>query len=229
MLVRKFSLILAIFAVAAFACADRLQAASITWGAATTVAGDTDVSTSGTLVYAVRLYSAASSDPTINGVTFTAPGTNATITGAINQDGIGAPSGFSAVYQQLLGSDSWGSPTTVTLNNLTVGTTYQLQVWANDSRSGAAGQQETFTAGNSVVLNKNVGGTGYGQYAVGTFTASSTTQQFTAHGRRGGRRDDRGHYQDWERLSTDCADRLDVHKPGHSEFRHDNCLWCGYV
>ena len=145
---------------------------AIAWGAATTVAGDSDVSTDGALCYAVRFYSATSTDPTLNGVTFTARGTNVTLT-ASYQDGLGAPSALSAAYRQLLGSDTY-SDTTFTLNYLTVGHPYKIQVWANDARGGAANQTVTFTGTNTVSLNKNVSATGYGQYAIGTFTADAT-------------------------------------------------------
>ena len=154
----------------------------ITWGPATTVSADGEVLKAGTLVYAVRFYSGTNTDPVINGVTFTSPGANLTLPSPWNlQNGLGAPASFSAGYQQLLGSDSW-SDGTLTLNGLTSGRTYALQVWANDARGGASNQIETVTMSNSVNLNKNINGTGYGQYAYGTFTAAATTQAFTIAG-----------------------------------------------
>lgn len=58
-----------IVAATAVAMNTSLYAATIAWGAATTIAADTDVSTSGTLVEAININGAA---VTVNGVSFTA-------------------------------------------------------------------------------------------------------------------------------------------------------------
>jgi hypothetical protein len=72
-----------------------------------------------------------------------------------------------------------------TLNNLTVGKTYELQVWVNDSRLSNLGQNNPglFTSvmdtnGNSVNLEHNVDNIlgGVGQYVIGTFTADAASQ-----------------------------------------------------
>ena len=74
----------------------------------------------------------------------------------------------------------------VTLNNLTYGHSYQVQVWANDSRFYGHDRTEIVTnsGGNAVTLHYNNTGTngGVGQYTIGTFTATSTTQVFTLTG-----------------------------------------------
>ncbi len=75
---------------------------------------------------------------------------------------------------------------TVTLNNLSAGHTYQVQLWANDSRFHGHDRTEIVTnsGGNAVTLHYNNTGTngGVGQYTIGTFTATSTTQVFALLG-----------------------------------------------
>lgn len=110
----------------------------------------------------------------------------------------GAPfSALSAAYSNLLCTAYWNDGTDIgntwaatagyawTLNNLTVGKTYALQVWVNDSRLSNLGQNNPglFTGvmdtnGNSVNLEHNVDNVlgGVGQYVIGTFTADATSQ-----------------------------------------------------
>ncbi|MDD5672792.1 MAG: Ig-like domain-containing protein [Chitinivibrionales bacterium] len=172
---------------------------SITWGAPMNISGDADVSTAGTLVYA---YNWSGINQTINGVTFTGTSSianvgggspynivlaNGTGTVGLNQPYPQAATGLSAAYLALLNNfpavSNPGASFTVTLQNLTVGKTYTVQVWANTSYY-QGGQTVSFTSGNTVVLKKQVnngGGTNYGQYAIGTFTASSTTLPITVN------------------------------------------------
>ena len=80
------------------------------------------------------------------------------------------------------------SPMTLTLNNLSVAQQYQFQFWVNDSRTGAFNTRtETITAGNAVTLQYNTTqtGSGLGQWAIGTFTADATTQNFVIAGLAG--------------------------------------------
>ena len=182
------------------------HAAAITWGAATNISADTDVISPGSLAYA---YTLSNTTTTINGVPFTgsnsttALGTNVSIsgvTGANNPTAFGSGAAgtsygnLSAAYQNLVkGGDYTSAATaiTVTLNNLTVGKTYAVQTWVNDSRAGATATRTanvTSAGGNTVSLAYYVGGTsssvagGTGQYAIGTFTANATTQAFTITG-----------------------------------------------
>ena len=75
----------------------------------------------------------------------------------------------------------------MTLNGLTSGHAYTVQIWVNDSRGGYQYRYEsvTSTGGNSVTLyfapNSNSAGA-VGQYVVGTFTASGTSQAFSVNG-----------------------------------------------
>lgn len=187
-------------------------AANIVWGSATTVSGDSDVDTTGSLVYAVTFGgTAAPPSTTVNGVTFSPfripPPTVSTVTGtfggrtitisespgllfAYNTFGSGsAPfSGLSSSYQSMLGSGVYADQAntiTVSLNGLTSGENYRLQWWTNDSAKlspffGGSFTSTTATAGNAVTLDANVTNLvgGLGQFAIGTFTASGTTQTF---------------------------------------------------
>jgi hypothetical protein len=134
-------------AVFAFGAAQQARAATITWGTATTISGDTDVSTVGTFLGA---YSLNAGGGTINGVTFTSNssgtlGSNFTFstagTGYNSFGGNANPyNGLSTAYKTLLTNDRYGIKTaTVTINNLTIGRQYSVQIWANDSRGTGGG------------------------------------------------------------------------------------------
>jgi hypothetical protein len=110
----------------------------------------------------------------------------------------GAPfSTLPPAYSNLLCTAYWNDGTDIgntwaatagynwTLNNLTVGRTYELQVWVNDSRLSNLGQNNPglFTSvmdtnGNSVNLEHNVDNIlgGVGQHVIGTFSADATSQ-----------------------------------------------------
>jgi hypothetical protein len=180
----------------------------IVWGSPQTVSGDSDVSVIGSLVYAFTFGgTAAPAAATVNGVTFspfTIPGgvvTSATagsvtiteIPGTLfGSNSFGTPSspfsGLSSNYQSLLGSGAYAdNPATITvaLGGLTIGQQYQVQWWTNNSSNILTNFGESFsntmaTAVNSVTLDANTTNTvgGVGQYAIGTFTALGTTQQF---------------------------------------------------
>jgi len=173
------------------------QAAPITWGPATTVSGDSDVNTDGTLVYAFDL---SNTNLTINTVPFAAGNSGTSLGGGIiTMTGVGttytgyssasAPfSGLSPDYQNLLKGGAYGGTgvATNTLNGLIVGHTYKVQFWVNDARSYGIGRTETITSpgGNTITLDYNntdaVGG--FGQYTLGTFTANAASQTFSYKG-----------------------------------------------
>ncbi|MDR1281759.1 MAG: fibronectin type III domain-containing protein [Opitutaceae bacterium] len=196
------------------------QAAVITWGTAQNITGDSDVSTTGSLVYAINFGGRADAtnpvaggsawgavSPTINGVTFLGGDTEddlrvqsgmfstsgATDWTRSDRKGNVAPyTSLSAHYQILLQSSIQQSADeatvtdstfTLTLEGLTEGNTYQVQIWANDSNSAWRGQNSVTLAagGNSVSLDYNVSDTvgGLGQYVLGSFTATATTQEIT--------------------------------------------------
>ncbi len=180
----------------------------IVWGSAQTVSGDSDVNTTGSLVYAFTFGgTAAPASATVNGVAFspfTIPGgivTSATVGSVSLSESPGnlfgsnsfgsssAPfSALSTEYKAILGSGAYADiPTsiTVTLGGLTSGQDYLVQWWTNNASNnspifGGSFSETTATAVNSVTLDANTTNTvgGLGQFAVGTFTASGTVQAF---------------------------------------------------
>ncbi|MCX6873873.1 MAG: hypothetical protein NTW21_08700, partial [Verrucomicrobia bacterium] len=170
----------ALAALAAFALAAAMgtavfvagsaRAAPVAWGIARTVTSDTDVATNGALQYAEHW---GGSNGTINGVAFTAAGVNVT-----KSDGSGATQtvswgqgSLSTTYYNLLRGNWYGAGNaTVSLNNLTSGHPYQVQMWSVDKRYETS-QTETYAG--SPAVSPSIG---TGQYAIGTFTASGTTQ-----------------------------------------------------
>ena len=180
------------------------HAAVVTWGAATNISGNSDVSTAGTFVGALNFGGSTVANTTVNGVTFT--GLN--LTGATNvtsgiftftsatpasaSDAVGsanAPfSSLSAPYRALLSSrvSSFGT-FTLSMSGLATGATYQFEWWSNDSTGPISGPT-TATAGNSVAIarNTNIGAPGgIGQFALGTFVADATGTQAIDFGTQG--------------------------------------------
>jgi hypothetical protein len=181
----------------------------ITWGSATTVSGDSDVSTAGTLLYAYNVGGAGVASTTVNGVTFAsyafpASGafTNSVSVGSVSfvenpgtlwgLNSLGS-SGLSSNYQALLGSAGGANllaTITATLNGLTVGNQYQLQVWSNNSGNGNAPYGLPIlstilgSGANQVTLDANTTNAvgGLGQFVLGTFSASGTSMTFTLNG-----------------------------------------------
>ncbi len=179
----------------------------IRFGTAQNISGASDVSTAGTPVSAYY-FSGGSTSTTVNGVAFTPSqrtgGGNFSIsvsgTGAQNNLNGGTTYGSSnapysnlpSTYQTLLGgaehgdNGSAGAPVTYTQSGLKAGEIYQVQYFVNDSRSLASSRTDAITSagGNSQTLKFNTTGAdgGLGQYAVGTFTAASTSVTFGATG-----------------------------------------------
>ncbi len=176
------------------------HASLVTWGAAQNITGDSDVSTTGTLVGAINLGGAGVGSTTVNTVAFTGlavSGSSVTSgdftlasapAAGVGDNSLG--SGFapftnlSAAYKTLLGTGAFttgGSAFTLALNNLTVNASYELQFWTNFSGFIDIGGSTVATAGNAVTLSPSTnagpsGEGGLGQYAIGTFTANAATQ-----------------------------------------------------
>ncbi|MDF7809242.1 Ig-like domain-containing protein [Pontiellaceae bacterium B12219] len=164
----------------------------ITWNAAEDITGDTDVSISGSSVWAYSF--GAFGSYVINGVTFTGdatPNGNADVAINLGQayTGYGNSSGtfgtLSTAYQGVLTSGAYdgGSSTAITLNDLKLGSEYELQFWINDSRNRSdmdSKPRSATIAGTSNVVDYNTAGAstsdGLGQYIIGTFIADATTQ-----------------------------------------------------
>lgn len=184
----------------------RAGAASIIWDTPTilTLGVDTDVSTTGSLLYAFNLGDIGVTGPTLNGVTFTAFPVTSGVTSAsqgsvtistspvlFSYNFATSPSApytsLTSDYQALVstGLITVGVFNTLTLGlgGLTLGNTYQVQVWASDANGTLSGSpfgdyQTIFTAGNAVTLddnNTNFDG-GVGQWVTGSFTADAATQ-----------------------------------------------------
>ena len=173
------------------------HAANIIWLGATGITGDSDVSTTGTLVGAFNIGGPGVAPTTVNGVTFTGlalTGTSVTSgdfnlsipTAFENSNAFGtgsAPfSGLSAPYQALLSSGAGDETTsfTLTMSALGIGQAYQFQWWCNNSVL-AANFTTTATAGTAVTLGSNPSATGggLGQFATGIFVADAPTEVIT--------------------------------------------------
>jgi hypothetical protein len=159
------------------------DAATITWGAATTIVGDTDVDTVGTLFQAANF---AGNTSTVNGVQFDAftGNTNGNISVNYGQEfatnfGSGQDPFFSlsSDYKELLRSGGIFA-TNVTISGLSNGTEYSIQYWANDSRTQGA-TRTMLVGGVTLDLNDTDADGGVGQWVSGTFTADGSTQSFT--------------------------------------------------
>ena len=184
------------------------QAAIITWDDAVTMSGDTDVSTEGTSEYAYSL-NGANGTKALNGVDFTiaAEGANGVfdnLTSSVNASqgatafaSTTAPwASLSTAYKDVLqgGIYNGADDTTYTLNDLTGGQDYLVQMWITNPSNNTATRDRTasfYGEANNIsttakVIDYNVGnvGGGLGQYIIGTFTtgASDTSISFLAEG-----------------------------------------------
>jgi hypothetical protein len=161
------------------------RAAVITFAAPQDISGDSDVSTSGAFDRGYMFTGAEGTSVTINGVTFVrysiASGDTQTFSSASEAFGSAdAPfASLSADYQTMLRGGFFSVSTTAdfTLNNLTIGDVYQVQVWVNDSRDGVTTTRNQTVSGSlSQAFNVPQVGGGLGQYLIGTFTADSSSQ-----------------------------------------------------
>ena len=159
----------------------------IQWGAPTNITTDSDVLANGTYFDAALAPAGANggSPLTVNGVAFNIiangnvnvvdPSGDITLTSTRNPfTGGNSPSG-SAAYNTLVAHTEYAqnATQTVTLNHLTVGHTYQIQVWS--AAIAGANYLTNMNAANTVTLSAKTG-----QYTVGTFTAASNALAFTA-------------------------------------------------
>lgn len=179
--------------------------AVITWSSPTTVSGDSDVSTAFPTFGAWHFLNGGA-NTSVNGVTFTdffssingqalASG-QPNFTGGDNEgNSIGAFGGdtspftsLSSGYQTLLSRGLFkadgNSATTLTLNGLTIGQQYRVQIWVNDSRDLPNVWQRTALIADGIggnfsgplSYNAAQASGGVGQFVIGTFTADATSQ-----------------------------------------------------
>lgn len=164
----------------------------VTWGSAHNIQSDSDVSISGTLVYAYAWN--GGSNVTVNSVPFKASrntngsgdgnGTFNCYSNQVYYPHSNPPfSNLSANYKGIVsGFDNYGGSSNVTLNHLTPGSSYAVQVWINDSYYGGVYSEYISGGGGSPVtlqFQTVNGDGGLGQWAIGTFTASSSTETLT--------------------------------------------------
>ncbi|HXC35938.1 MAG TPA: hypothetical protein VNV43_08680 [Candidatus Acidoferrales bacterium] len=171
---------------------------NITWGSATGITGDANLAV-GTYFDGFLPNTSAASPLVVDGITFNVdtllPGTSTsdgTITATVTSGDMNnyssssfptaAPSSsdFAAVMNAGgIYSDGGAGAGTVTITGLTVGQNYAVQVfnYAVDNDAGLT----TFSGSNSVTLSNLPGAGGpstYGEFATGTFTATSGTETF---------------------------------------------------
>lgn len=152
----------------------------ISWGAATNVSTANDVSTNGQLVEAYNLGgntsgSLAVTDALVNGTLFQA--TTTILPNNFEVDSFSGDTG-DADYNQLLSTFDYGGGTdTVSIavgNGLLIPDDYyEIQAWYTDTRFPSRVTPVGDGSGNTVSLSAA------GQFAIGTFFASSTTQTLT--------------------------------------------------
>lgn len=178
------------------------SAAPITWSGQSLIAGDSDVSTQGLLVYAYSLGNNVT--PVVNGVSFTPAvshdgspdfdyaDSNVLLHNYTQYTGFGAPSTVTpgSQYANLLTSAGYapnaGNDMVFTLN-VTPGQSYQLQLWANDARGDHVGSIETLKDSSGGAAGSLTIGEAYptgfgGTFITGTFTADSATEVITIDG-----------------------------------------------
>lgn len=199
----------ALTAVAISVAVQPAKAALISWSPPQTISGTSDVDTVGSLVAAVNFGSTAS--PTVAGVTFNSftlvNGATSAALGSITVSGtsgnptlpnlqqltnVGSASNpygsLPTDYKSLVGSTVYvaaSAPLTVGISGLTVGASYSVQYWVNDSRP--AGGTRAVTIGSQTLdVNSLNGAGGVGQWTTGTFVADATSQSFAAVGTTGG-------------------------------------------
>lgn len=162
------------------------SAGLISWGGATDVSTAADVLTSGGSVEAIN--GGGGGSVAVNGVNFTASG--GSLLGGFSSGLFSGDTG-DAGYNTLLdrvdfGGGSGVSTVSIGGGSLTIGETYQVQVWFTDDRA-AADRVMTFGDGDGGGIGNSVNLAGSatettgvpGQYAIGTFAATGTSQDLT--------------------------------------------------
>lgn len=178
-------------------------AASISWSGAQNITGSSsDVVTQGTSVIGAELDGSAT---TVGTVSFSAvpfdSGTGTFHTpsftlsgvqifnqfGTPNYSGNASPfSGLTSSYRTLLtGGAVFGGSATLTLNGLTAGHAYEFEAWTNDSSGDGFTNGVDYSDGltDMYLAPNQTGALGeIGQFGVGTFTASGTSQVINLDG-----------------------------------------------
>lgn len=146
---------------------------------------------------AITTAATATSDGNASLATTPSPAAGGSFTGAGNggtSGAIGAINTSSSAYFALLDSEVYSfnnsnaNSFVLTLQNLSIGTQYQFEMWVNDSRNNSNEYYRTdvvSAGGNTVTLdfsNTPPNPNGVGDYVIGTFTADSTSEAITIAG-----------------------------------------------
>jgi lysophospholipase L1-like esterase len=182
---------------------DLSQSQPVTWGNAMGITGDANLSTSGAYVDAFLINTGATASLTADGITFNKAASSSSTSGSDGKisflvtSGTNNSYGFStfptaspssSAFAAIMDSggtfESGGAGAgTVTLSGLTLGHAYSVQVfnYANDGDQGLT----TLSGSTPVTLSNLPGAAGAGtngEFATGTFTASSAPQTFNWNG-----------------------------------------------
>lgn len=156
------------------------EAASIAWSAARDTAAAIDIETSGTLVEAINATGSGSS-ATVNGVLFSA--SDALLDRSFGGDTLDGQTTGDPDLDGLVGRFDFGNGTSTSIvladGLLTPGSDYLVQIFFTDLRGCCDGRDMTFGDGLGSEVDLNATGGGFGQYAIGTFTADGTGQTLT--------------------------------------------------
>ena len=185
------------------------HAGIVTWQPVQAIAGDSDVENTGTLVYAYNFgpRSGPSQVQTVmvGGVNFQAYGApiiesnekeikigdvilsedNGELNGFDTSANAGSFASLSSPYKGLLGTAiaaSYYATMTLTLGGLDAGNSYRVQLWVNDSKKDILYNRVQIGGdGSNTEVKTNVAGTfgAIGQFVIGTFTATGSSQQIT--------------------------------------------------
>jgi len=163
------------------------NAATITWGSATSISGPTDVSLNGTLVEAVSLGAGLHNGSTVTVNTVDFLGVGAFLNQSNNVDVNPQDIGGNVDYDTILSRVDFSNTVTATVSlgsgNLIVGQQYEIQVWFVENRLNNANldtRQITYSDSSgspTVTLND--------EYAIGTFIADGTSQSLFIDGTLG--------------------------------------------
>jgi PEP-CTERM motif len=179
---------------------DPAKAAVINWGSPVTIAGASDVITTGTLHASANF---GGSDETVNGVLFKAfsvSGTSTTVgditlaSPALNQYTYVPPATITSpyvdlplAYRNILSPFAYtdGASQQFTVSGLTLGDYYAIQFWVEDPR-GAFGTRTVTVGTQTLDVNTTDVDGGLGQWVQGRFVADATTQSFSVGPGSGG-------------------------------------------
>jgi hypothetical protein len=178
--------------VLALFCGWSASAAVVNWGPSLTLSTDSDVATRGDLLYACNT-EGGSNIRTVNGVPFDPKETVVTTDGnlslSVDWGGTsfingGAPfDNLSSAYKALMQWGGFKGGSQITLNNLTVGRKYLVQVWSCNSRGSQGAGVSTLVDGVvSLDHNSSDADGGVGQTAVGSFSADAAVQTLSFSG-----------------------------------------------